>query len=257
MERKRLLIRASELYRERGEDAKVAKTLGSLSDANRHLGLYEEGIRQAKEALEIYIRLNDKSRQAKSWQRLAQLLFGDDQLDAAEEAISRALDLLPDEGDQFGVCKCHRLLGEIYQSKGETEKAIYHYEKALETANSFNWHHEQFWNHFALARLFLGESRFDDAHAHVERAKLHAIDHTYHLGQAVQLRARVWRREHRFEEAKFEILHAAHVFERVGAAKDLKRCRDTLRSIEREMERRSPPVSPWRLHYLLHMLISD
>ena len=256
VERKLLLIRASKLYRERGNDLRVAQTLGLLSDANRRLGLYEEGIQQAKEALEIHKRLNDKSSQAKSWQQLAQLLFGDDQLDAAEEAASRALDLLPDEGDQFGVCKCHRLLGLIFHSKGETEKAIKHFETALGIANSFNWHGEQFWNHFVLGQLFLSESRFDDAHAHVERAKLHAIDNTYHLGRAMKLRARVWRREHRFEEAKSEILHAADVFERVGAAKDLERCRDTLRSVEREMKRRLPPVSSWRLHYLLHMLIS-
>ena len=40
-----------------GDNSKVAETLRFLSDANRRVGLYEEGIGQAREALEIEERL--------------------------------------------------------------------------------------------------------------------------------------------------------------------------------------------------------
>ena len=69
--------------------------------------------------------------QVLSWRELASLLYEDKQLDAAEEAAFRVIDLPSDKGIQFSVCDCHRILGDIYYDKlkGETEKAIDHFEK--------------------------------------------------------------------------------------------------------------------------------
>ena len=53
-ERKRLLVHTLKLCRERGDQNRVAEVLYLLSDANRQMDLSEEGIQQAKEALEIY-----------------------------------------------------------------------------------------------------------------------------------------------------------------------------------------------------------
>ena len=53
---------------------------------------------------------------------LAQFLNGDGQLDAAEEAAYRAIDLATGEGNQYPVCWCYHLLGKIYHSNGENEK---------------------------------------------------------------------------------------------------------------------------------------
>ena len=235
-QRKQVLIHTLKLWRERRDDWEVAHMLRSLSDANRWLDLYEEGIDQAKEALEISKRLDDRLGQGWSWQRLAWLLCGNKQLGAAEEAASQALDLYQDEGDQFVVCQCHRLLGEIYSGKNETEKAIHHFETALGIASSFKRSDEQFWNHFCLARLFLGENRFGNAHTHVQHAKSHAVNDPYNLGRAIELQARIWRREGRLEDAKAEILRAVDGFERLGAAEELEWCRDILRDIEGKMK---------------------
>ena len=95
-----------------------------LSDANRLLGLYEEGIPQAKEALGVCERLNCLPGQAQYLEFLARLLCSDEQLYAAEEAASRAIELFPDEGEEFRVCRCHRVLGNIQCSGGEMEKAM-------------------------------------------------------------------------------------------------------------------------------------
>jgi len=62
--RKRLLTHALKLWKERGSDGQVAQTLRFLSGANRLMGLYEEGVRQAKEASEISERLGDTVEQA-------------------------------------------------------------------------------------------------------------------------------------------------------------------------------------------------
>ena len=230
-QRKQVLIHTLKLWRERGNDQKVARTLRQLSDANRMLRLYEEGIEQAKKALGVSKQLNDKSEQAQSWQNLAWLLHDDNQLGAAEDPAFRALNLYQDEGDQFGVCVCHRILGLIHSGENETEKAIHHFETALGIASSFNWLEEQFWNHFSLAWLGLVENRIDDAHTHVQHAKSHAINNPYHLGRAMKLQAGIWHREGRLEDAKAEILCAVDVFERLGAARVLEECRDILRSI--------------------------
>ena len=135
------------------------------------MGLHEEGVQQAKEAYEVSERLGDTAEQARCLTGLAWLLYDDKQLDAAEEAASCAINLLPEKGEQFEVYDCHHVLGQIYCSKGGTEKAVDHLDAALGIASSFNWHDQLFWIHYSLAVLFSGEGRLDDAHTHVERAK--------------------------------------------------------------------------------------
>ena len=233
MEEKRLLIHTLKLQREQGDDFWVAQTLRFLADTNRLLGLYKEGILQAKEALEIHQQLGDISGQTSSLQCLAWLLHDDKQLDGAEEAAFRAIDLLPDKGKQNLVCQCYHLLGLICLSKGETEKAINHFETALQIAFSSNLHNQLFYNYYSLAELFSNERRFSDAHAHVEYAKLHTINSLYLLGRAMQLNARIWYGEGKLEEAKSEVLHAAGVFEGLGATRDLELCKTILQNIEK------------------------
>jgi len=235
VERKRHLIHALKLWRERGDNFQIAETLRFISRANQMLDLPKEGIPQAKEALGIYERLDDESGQTKTLRELASLLYEDGQLDAAEEAASRLIDLST-EGEQFALCECYRLLGKICRSKGETEKALNHFEKALGIASSFNWKDLLFWIPYDLVGLFLDNDRFDDAQAALERAKSHAINNTYFLGRAMELQAQVWFRQCRFEEAKSEALRAADIYERLGAAKDVEDCRALLREIEEGME---------------------
>ena len=237
VERKRLLVHTLKLWRERRNDFQVAETLRFLCDANRRLGHHKEGIQQVEEALEIYGLLNYISEQAQSLRELALLLYDDEQLDAAEETALRAIELLSDEDDQFTVCESHHILGNICRSRGETEKAINHYETALGIAPSSNWRDQLFWINYSLVVLFLRENRFDDAHTHIESAKSHAINSPYFLGRAMDLQAMIWYYERRLEEAKFEALRAVDMFEKLGAAEGVERCRGLLQIIEEEMKR--------------------
>ena len=229
---KRLLIHNLKLWRDRGDHFQVAETLRQISIADRTLGLNEEGIQRARGALEIYGQLNNVAGQAKAWYQLGRLLYEDRQFDAAEEATSKAISLFSGKGDQFGVCDCHGILGDICRSRGETEKAINHYETGLGIASSFSWGDPQFWNNHSLAWLFFGEKRFDDAHAHIQRAKSHATDNPYKLGRVMELQAWFWYDRRMLKEAKSEALLAIDAYEKIGAAKDLERCRNILREIE-------------------------
>ena len=233
---KQLLVHTLKLWRERRNDFRIAQTLRFLSDANRLVGLHKEGIQQVKEALEICKRLNKVSEQARSWQRLASLLCKDEQLDTAEEAALRAIGLLSDQGDEFSVCGCYLILGNICRSRGETEKAMNHFKTALGIASPFNWYDLLFWINYSLAELFLGEKRFDDAHSHVGRAKSYAIDSSRSSGCAMRMQAKIWYYERRFEDAKSEALRAADVFEKLGATQSLEVCRELLQDIEKEMK---------------------
>jgi tetratricopeptide (TPR) repeat protein len=167
------------------------------------------------------------------------LLLSDKQLDAAEEAASRAIDLFPEKGEEYLVCQSHRVLGDIYRSSGKSEKAIHHFETALGIASNFNWPDELFWNHYLLAVLFRDEGRFGDAHAHIELAKSHVDDGSYNLGRAMEMKARIWYRQSELEEAKSEALRAKEIYEKLGAAKDLGDCIELLQEIEKAMESRS------------------
>ena len=138
VERKQLLVHALTLARERGDDALVAQTLRLLADANRWLNLCKEGIEQAKEASEIYEKLGDAMGQARCSNNLARLLLNDGQLDLAEDAASRTIGLIPEKGNEYLVSQSNRLLGDMYHSKGEKEKAIHRFQKALEIASRFD-----------------------------------------------------------------------------------------------------------------------
>jgi tetratricopeptide (TPR) repeat protein len=236
---KRLLAQVLMLERKRQDDDWVSLVLVCLSDANRVLGFHEEGIQQAKEALGIYERVDDRARQAECWNRLAWLLYDDGQFDAAEEAGSLSIKLLPEEGEELRTCESHHILGRIYGSKGEREKAIHHLEAALAIASTFDWHDLLIWVHISLAELFSDEGSFGDAHAHLERAKLHAVDDAYRLARAMELQATVFHRQGRLGEAKSEAVDALEIFEKLGVAGDQERCRILLQDIETKVECRS------------------
>jgi tetratricopeptide (TPR) repeat protein len=107
--------------------------------------------------VEIYERLGVTTEQANCLDDLSRLLHQDEQLDAAEEAASRAISLLPEKGEEFLLCQCHRSLGNVYRSKGEREKAIHHLETSLGIASLFKLRGESCWINYSLARLFLYE----------------------------------------------------------------------------------------------------
>ena len=231
VERKRLLTHTLKLWRQWGDDAGVAETLQDLSDANRFLNLFEEGIRQAKEALNIFERVNDTKRQAGALNRLAWLFFDDNQPDAAEEAASRAIELIPEK--DYYVCGLHRLLGLISESKGEEEKAIHHFNTALRIASPPNWHDELFWNHCNLAYLFIQSGKFNDANTHAQRAKPHTVDNPYWLGRATEMQAMVWYAQPMLGDAKSEALYALKIYEELGVTEDIESCRALLLKIEK------------------------
>jgi tetratricopeptide (TPR) repeat protein len=235
---------ALRLERERGGDIQVALILDSLSDANRVQGLFKEGIGQAREALGICERVGFAAGQGDCLIKLALLLHDDEQLDAAEEAASRAIKILPEKGEEWKVCKSHRVLGIIYRSKGEKEKAIYHHETALATASSFGWSEVLFWGHYGLAVLFASEDDFDDAHNHIEKARPWAVDDPYLLGRATFLQAIIYYRQHKFEDSASEALDALEIFERLGAQGDAELCKGLLRDIEQAKQETNVELPP-------------
>ena len=232
---KQLLTHTLKLWRERGHDYEVAQTLFYLSDVNRRMDLHEEGMRQMEDALEIYELLGDVADQADCLVKLASFLRDNREFDAAEEAAFRAINLLPEKGEQFRVCRSHRVLGNLYQFNGKIEKAIHHFEVALEIASPFGWHDVLSWTHHDLARLFREEGRFDDAQTHVEHAKPHMGNNAYLLGRLTEEQAMVWHKQRRLGEARSEAIRAAEIFEKLGAARDAGRCRELLHDIEKEL----------------------
>ena len=254
-EKKQLLTHAMKLWRKRWNLVRVVESLRLLSYANLQLGLPKEGIPQAKEALWFCKWLGHTWLHGDCLYALASLLYVDNQLDAAEEAVSHAIDFLPGIRAHFELCKCYSLLGDICHSKGQTKKAIGHYETALGIASSSNWHDQLFSGHYGLAQLFVKEGRFDDAHNHIGHAKSHAIsgNDTLSLGDAMKLQAQILHKEHRLEEAKAEALGAVKVFEGLGATERAENCRVILHDIEEEEEEEAG-YSGKLLEAVLHLI---
>ena len=186
-ESKRLLTHALKIWRGQGDDLQVARTLRSLAYANLWLRLNVEGIPRAREASEIYERLDYAAGCASSLRCLAWLLAEDGQADAAEEAIARATSFTSDEPTKP---EYHHILGHISLSRGEMGVAITHHETVLGIATSLNSREAQSPIIRCLVHLLLKE-----AQVHLEFLKSDAANDIVSLGLAAVVQACVWRRE--------------------------------------------------------------
>ena len=224
METKRLVTHVLTNWREQGSDDQIAELLELLSMANHKMGLYEEGMGQAKEALEIFERLGDTKKRADCLTGIANLLVADKKLDAAEEAALRALNISSGEGLEWRLCSSHRALGDTFRSKGETEKAIHHFETAIGIASPFGWKYPLFWNHLDLTDVLRTQGRFEDAQARLEHAKSNA-DNAYQLAYVIKMQSSIFFRQRQLEEAKSELLRAIDAFEKLVATVEVEKCR--------------------------------
>ena len=248
VECKRLLTLTLRLWKEQGNDYEAARTLSQLSSTNRLLGLPKEAIRQAREALEICERLSTTEKEALGihgeldaeragcLDGLALSLREDGQLDAAEEAGSRAITLLPEEGEEVQVCAAHLALGNVYRSKGEVKEAVHHFIIARRIASSFGWHDRLFWIDLSMAELCLDKGEFDSANICVGQAKSHTTNNTCNLGIAMELQAMIWCKQGRFEEARSEVLRVAEIYEPLGITKGAEACRKLAQKIQQELD---------------------
>ena len=232
VERKRLVNHTLRLWRERGDDLEVVRTLRNLSDADRILGLHDEGIQQAREASNIFERLGDPVEQAVCLVSLAWLLLDNRHLGEAEEMATRTIDLLPEGGKQGRVYQCHRVLGQIYRYKGEMEKAVHHFEKVLGIGSALNSAEDLFSVHLNLAELFIDQGRFDDAQTHVEHTKTLASNDIYLLACVSFLQARLWYMQDMFGEARIEALIAFDTFTELGSVEYVESVRLLLQQID-------------------------
>ena len=232
-ERARLLTKALELWKAVGDLPGATMKLRLQSIANSEKALHEEAIRRAREALEICEQIGDPREQTRSLIDLARVLASADQLDAAEESAFRAITLLSQDSDQLLLCHSHRLLGGIYDSKGNKAKAIEHFEVALEITSSHDWHHNIPAFSMVLAMVLSQEGRFDEANAHIERAKRYAAQAKSALdsAQLMGVQGTIWAQEGKYEEAASELSRAADAFEELGATTDAEMWRSTFNAL--------------------------
>ena len=238
-ESSRLHILTIKFWREQGNDHEVAKTLKFLASANMELYFYAEGISQAEEALEIYEKLDDTTGQVDSLHRLALLLVKDNQADAAEHASSRAIGLPSDGPSQSQLYEHHHIIGHICECRGETEMAIDHHMKALGLARSLNSEDKQASILTCLLGLLIEAGRFDDAQAHIEQLKLHAVNDPVYRGVVIVVQAGIWYRQGKLEEARSELLRTIGSCEEIRVLADsMGDLKEALRGIEEEIRKR-------------------
>ena len=235
LESKRLLAILLKLSQNQGNLLSIAQTLTDLSETNGSLGLREEGIREAKEASEIFERLGNVVCHADCLTRLAQLLLQDGQLNAAEEAVSRAITLA--ENNPFLLNHCHCCLGGIYRSKGHKEKAIEHLEISLRIASSHDWYNHAFSSHKHLVEMFCEMGRLDDANFHLEQARPHAAHNALQSARWTMLQGLIWAFQGRLEEAVFQYSRAGDALEALGAIQDAESCRRISGTIRATLEK--------------------
>lgn len=76
----------------------------------------------------------------------------------------------------------------------------------------------------------------------MRRKKGVTVNDAHRLGLVVERQASLWYSQRKFGEARSAASHAAGVFERLGATKDMEDCRALLREIEQATERSVRPL---------------
>ena len=228
LESKRILTRTLKHWRDQGDLELVGATLASLSDINRTLGLYEEGIRQAIEAVEISQQFDHADGQAQCWAQLAQLLSQYGELDdSLVEDATRKIALLSENSSHSSLVPYHRALGHIYRSKGNTTKAVEHLKMSAEIASLRGLRFASFWSYHALVFIFCETGRSDDAIVNLELAKHQAANNAFLSAHVIVLQAGIYGIQGRFEEAESEFLRAVDAFEKLGAVTDTASCQES------------------------------
>jgi hypothetical protein len=73
-------------------------------------------------------------------------------------------------------------------------------------------------------------------HTLTSNAKPYTANSAYSLGIVTMMEGFVWYRQHKFEEARSEVLRATEIYEKLGAADDVEKCREFLQDIEEGKE---------------------
>ena len=231
---KRLLSHTLQLARGREDNPQAARALVGLAEANRFLFLHEEGIPQAKEALEIYERLEDTEGQADSLGCLAFLYLQDNMHTTAVEVSSRAVDLSSGERKQSHLCEYHHILGHRYSPR---QAQISHHIKALDIALSLNSLDRQTQIFLCLIGLFIEEDRLDDAQAYIEQHKLKVVNSPFNMAATMMIQAFVWDHGGRVDEAKSEALRCIDLYKKLGVSgRLLKKSEAILREFEEKKD---------------------
>ena len=240
LESKQLLVYALKLWRTRGDDHEVAITLELLATVNIGSGLYVEGISQVKKALEIYEKLDNAVDQVDCLHRLAFFSIENGQVDAAEEAASRAINLSSGGPSQAQLSDHHYALGHICQRRGKTEAAIDHYVKAIEMARPLNSKVKLRRVIPSLMELLIEEERFDDAQVYLEQLKPDLVGGPVHQGMAMLGQAQIWYHQGKLEEARSKLLRSIDLFEGFGTPPDhVGKIKEVLQEVEMEMKKRA------------------
>ena len=236
VEQQQLLCRALKLYRERGDDDDIAFTLLHLSPVSSSLGLHEEGILQAREAMAIFRQLGNTIGVVDCYAFLSSLLRRVNRLDEADECEMQAIrlaDALTPDADPVFCGSLHASLAVIYFNRGNMEKTISHSEASLGVLTTRS---NRFHIHCAQVSAHIMEGRFGDAEAHLEHAGLLAANDSSELGILMLLRAGLFRGQGKFAEAGSETSCALDLLERLGGGDRVEEAKDFLDLIDLEMD---------------------
>ena len=179
VQRKQFLTHLLKFWRDRGDLYQVALTLMRLTVVDQLMGLLEEAIQLANEALEIFRQLKDTVRQAWCLSLLVLPCLRGNQVDATGETPPLVT-----------AYHCHQILHSTYHYKGNCGKVAEHL-KAVPgiDASSRSWHGGVARVRYSPVFPFAEEGRFSNTNAHSKWAKPGAAHNANNLAYTMTQQA--------------------------------------------------------------------
>ena len=231
-EQKQLLIHAIKLWKDGKELDRMVQALVELSIVNWKLKLYDEAIKQAKEATVLLPKhIKNPRTQILYSIKIAASLVQCGQVDAAEEIISHVVVFLQKNEQPSLAALCHGVIGSLYYVKGDGDKAIEHLERTARINSSRDTDRGALCSHYALGRLSCETGRFGEANHHYEQVKSRAANNPLNLALAMKMQGEILFYQNKFEEAELEITRAADAFKKLEAAREAEQCLEFIGTI--------------------------
>ncbi|RVU02424.1 tetratricopeptide repeat protein [Mucilaginibacter limnophilus] len=122
-------MRFAEKRKDQNGQAQLLLRLGNINATHRHTDLAR---RFYNESLTMFRRLRDAEGVARTYDALGLLDGTEKNLPAATQNLHEALKLYKNKRDSSGIIETYEGLGRVYAQKGDTEKALSYYLRALD-----------------------------------------------------------------------------------------------------------------------------
>lgn len=210
------LTRASELYRQLGDDLEISHTLNNLGNIYWVAGQMDEALTHYEEALEIQVNLNSEKDIASSLNNIGTIYAVKGKFSEAISRFTRSVNISIAREDKGEMARTWNNLGVTYFMAGQNEQAVEAYNHSLAVNRTIGSLTELVWNIENLAEVMIQAGRLGEALNYLKEGAVLAekMAEESHQSTMLQLTGNLLRRMGHYADAETNLVQAMELASR-------------------------------------------